>query len=68
MYRATMRFREVFTDVNTPSCRTRVKAAVARLAKFKALKPNGSEYLAGKRIITVDFETFFNTETGYSLR
>ena len=66
MYRATMRFREVFTDVNTPFV-VAGEGVVARLAKFKALKPNGSEYLAGKRIITVDFETFFNTETGYSL-
>jgi len=66
MYRATMRFREVFTDINTPLV-TAFESAVSRLAKFKALKPNGSEYLAGKRIITVDFETFFNTETGYSL-
>ena len=66
MYRATMRFREVFTDVNTPFV-VAGEGVVARLAKFKALKPNGSEYLAGKRIITVDFETFFNTKTGYSL-
>ena len=66
MYRATMRFREVFTDVNTPFV-VAGEGVVARLAKFKALKPNGSEYLAGKRIITVDFETFFNTDTGYSL-
>jgi hypothetical protein len=66
MYRATMRFREVFTDVNTPFV-VADEGVDARLAKFKALKPNGSEYLAGKRIITVDFETFFNTKTGYSL-
>jgi len=67
MYRATLRFRRAFAQINTPHIIAH-ESAKLRLARFRGLKLDGAKWLEGKRVITVDFETFFDEKTGYTLQ